>query len=76
LTKTFKGLDDCISKGVQGKYKIPADAIEKELAKIGVFSKGIEDATGYRIKWHRLDLSGIKGRDDQVMAISEWSGLN
>ena len=73
LMKTFKG-DDCISKGMQGKYEIPADGIEKEIAKIEIFSKGIEDATGYKIKWHKLDLSKVEGRDAQVTAIEAWGG--
>jgi hypothetical protein len=72
IMKTFKGTE-CISRVVQKKPGISAARINKEIADIeGIFSKAIEAATGYKIKWQRLDLSGIEGRHDQVAAIAAW----
>ena len=72
VMKTFRG-EDCISRVAQQKQGIAAGRIGQEVADIErVFSKGIEDATGFRIQWHRLDLADIAGRDAQVAAITAW----
>jgi len=36
------------------------------------FALWIEKATGYKLRWHELDLSGIAGMDEQVAAIAAW----
>jgi len=72
VTKTFQG-DKCISRNVQTKMGIPSDRIEKEVADIErVFTKGILKATGYQMKWNRLDLTHLKGTHAQIAAISAW----
>lgn len=72
VNKTFKGRK-CVSRTAQDKKRIDAGRIDAEVADIErVFAKGIEDKTGYRITWHRLDLSGIFKHSAQVAAISAW----
>jgi hypothetical protein len=72
VSKTFKG-EACVSRTVQKKQGIPAGRIEDEVEAIErTFSKGIEDATGYRIRWYRLDLAQTKDRATQVAAIAHW----
>jgi hypothetical protein len=75
VNKTFRG-KQCVSRTVQGKKGIPTDRIDDEVADIEkVFARGIEDATGYRMKWNRLDLSEIKGVQAQAAAIAAWGRL-
>lgn len=72
ILKTFKA-DVCVSRMVNKKPNLSADRLTMEVANIeGIFSKGVKDATGFIIKWHRLDLSKIQGRTAQVSAISTW----
>jgi hypothetical protein len=72
IMKTFKG-QDCISRGVQKKKGIPADRLKTEIANIEwVFGVGIEKMTGFRIKWHRIDLSKIENPVEQVAKIKAW----
>jgi hypothetical protein len=72
VNKTFKG-KKCVSRTVQAKERIDAGRIDAEAADIErAFAKGIEDKTGYRITWHRLDLSGVLRHSDQVAAIKAW----
>lgn len=72
VNKTFRG-PDCVSRTIQAKRGIPADRIADEVEAIErTFSKGIQAATGYRIKWHSLDLGRVEGVQAQVAAIAHW----
>ena len=72
IYKTFKGRE-CVSRTVQTKQGIPAGRIEAEVTAIEqVFSESIEESTGYRIKWYRLDLARVEDRATQIAAIAYW----
>lgn len=74
VVETFKG-KRCVSRRVQTKPGIDDDRIEPEIDAIEtVFSRMIEKATGYRIKWRRLDLARIEDRSTQIAAITHWLG--
>ena len=36
------------------------------------FALKSEKITGYKLKWHELDLSGIEDQAEQVAAIAAW----
>jgi len=72
ILKTFKA-GRCVSRNVQGKKNIVAGRIADEIDALRIcFALAIEKATGYTIKWHDLDLSGITGTQEQVAAIAAW----
>lgn len=76
VIKTFKG-EVCVSRNVQNKKGITRDTISKEVDDIAkVFSKGIEDAVGYRMTWHTLDLSLVDDLPQQVERISKWNRVD
>jgi hypothetical protein len=69
---TFRGRR-CVSSKAHSKPGIDYDRIESEIAAIEtVFSKAIEVITGYRIKWHRLDLARTEDRATQIACIQHW----
>ncbi len=72
ISKTFKA-EACVSRTIQRKAGIAAGRIDKEVKAISeVFAKGIEDATGYRIRWNALDLSDVQDTQGQVRRIQAW----
>ena len=72
VNKTFKG-NGCVSRTVQTKAGIPAERIADETDGVRIgFALGIEKATGIKLKWHELDLSGVIDMDQQVARIKAW----
>lgn len=62
-----------VSRTVQTKEGIPPDWIAAEIDNVRIgFALGIEKATGYKIKWHDLDLSDVCEVREQVALIKEW----
>ena len=76
ITKTFSG-GKCVSRNIQIKAGILAGRIDREVTNISaVFAAGIEKTTGYRIRWHRLDLSAISDHSAQITAIAGWGRVD
>jgi hypothetical protein len=72
VNKTFKG-KRCVSRTVQGKKGVPASRIADEIDAVRIgFALGIEKATGYKLKWHELDLSDVQDQAEQVARIRAW----
>jgi len=72
VNKTFRA-GKCVSRSVQGKKDIVAGRIADEIDAVRIgFALGIEKATGYKIKWHELDLSKVESMEGQVARIREW----
>ena len=60
---------------VQKKTGIPSDRVEEDLeAILNCFADGIQNNTGCRVTWHRLDLSGASWAK-QITAIHAWPYL-
>lgn len=75
VNKTFKG-NGCVSRTVQTKAGIPAERIADEMDGVRIgFALGIEKATGYKLRWHELDLSDVEGHADQVARIKAWGRI-
>ena len=69
VTKTFKE-ETCVSRAVQTKVGIPSTRISDEIDAVRIqFALGIEKATGLKLKWHELDLSGVDNPVEQVERI-------
>ena len=76
INKTFRG-KECLSRTVQGKRGIPAGRIANEIDAVRIgFALGIEKATGYKLKWHELDLSEVDDQAEQAARIKEWGRVN
>ena len=72
INKTFRG-EGCVSRTAQTKAGVPADRIADEIDSVRIgFALGVENATGYKLKWHELDLSGVPDPAEQVRRIREW----
>lgn len=70
--KTFKG-SQCTLRNVQTKTDIPAHAIAQEVSTVvSVFGEAIEQATRFKLKWHRLDLMNVGSMQEQVRLIKDW----
>ena len=62
-----------VSRTVQNKPGIRPDRIADEIDAIRIhFALGIEKATGYKLKWHELDLSKVDDHAEQVKRITAW----
>jgi hypothetical protein len=62
-----------VSRTVQTKEGIPPDWIAAEIDRVRIgFALGIEKATGYKIKWHDLDLSDVCRVKEQIARIKAW----
>ncbi len=71
VLKTFNG-DKCESRQVQTKEVAAAD-VDREVEAIRcVFSAAVEKASGKRLVWHVLDLSGVTDMHEQARRIGEW----
>ena len=76
VVKTFRG-HRCASRNVQAKPGIPASRIADEIDAVRiVFALAIEKATGYKLKWHELDLSEVEDQAEQVARIKAWGRVN
>jgi len=75
VMKTFdKG--ELASRNVQAKPGISPSAIADAVDNVLIdFALRIERLTGYKLKWHALDLSGVADRDEQVERIRAWGKL-
>jgi len=72
ITRTFLE-GKLASRNVQTKPGIPASVIDEEVDNVRIgFALGVERATGYKLRWHELDLSGVTERDEQVAQLREW----
>jgi len=72
VMKTFRD-DEVITRNVQTKGNLEAVKIEEEVSAIvTVFGKAIEEHIGYKLKWHRLNLSNIADAKEQIRVIREW----
>jgi hypothetical protein len=72
VLKTFNS-GKCVSRNVQTKTGIPASRIADEIDGVRIgFALGIEKATGYKIRWHELDLSDVCKVEEQVARIKAW----
>lgn len=62
-----------VSRSSQTKSGILMAKISDEIDAIRIcFAMGIEKATGLKLKWHELDLSGIEDCAEQVAKIKAW----
>jgi hypothetical protein len=66
-----------VSRTVQLKAGIPIGRIADEIDGVRIgFALGIEKATGIKLKWHELDLSGVIDMNQQVARIKAWGRVN
>ncbi len=71
VLKTFSG-DKCESRQVQTKEVAAAD-VDREVEAIRcVFTTAVEKASGKKLVWHVLDLSGVTDMHEQARRIAEW----
>src|ERR1035437_1092030 len=65
-----------VSRTVQAKNGIPAGRIADEMDGVRIgFALGVEKATGYKLRWHELDLSDVEGHAEQVAQIKAWGRI-
>jgi hypothetical protein len=66
-----------VARHVQTKKGISPERIEQELATVtGGFTNIIEEASGHRLVWHRLDLADVPDGTEQVRRIREWGRVD
>jgi hypothetical protein len=66
-----------VSRSFQNKPNVPAAKISDEIDAIRIcFALAIEKATGLKLRWHELDLSGIESLTEQADRIKAWGRLN
>ena len=66
-----------VSRSAQTKPGVPAAKISDELDAIRIcFALAIEKATGLKLRWHELDLSGVEGLAEQAARIKAWGRVN
>jgi len=76
VTRTFSQ-GKPVSRTVQLKAGIPIERIADEIDGVRIgFALGIEKATGIKLKWHELDLSGVIDMNQQVVRIKAWGRVN
>lgn len=72
VNRTFSG-DDCVSRTVQAKTGVPADRVADEVDNVRIgFAMGVKRATGYKLRWHELDLSEVGDPAEQLRRIKQW----
>ena len=66
-----------VSRSSQTKPGVPAARISDEIDAIRIcFAQAIEKATGLKLRWHELDLSGVEGLTEQAARIKAWGRVN
>jgi len=75
VTKTVVG-DVVVSRKAQVKPDIrPAD-LDNQVDEVRItFALAVERATGMKLRWHELDLTGTDGLEEQVKRIDEWQAM-
>ena len=66
-----------VSRSSQTKPGVPASKISDEIDAICIcFALAIERATGLKLRWHELDLSGVESLAEQTARIKAWGRVN